>query len=105
MTVNTADFFADGIFNKKHLIITGHYGTGKTNIAVNLALKLAEHEPVCLIDCDIVNPYFRSTDNKELLESKGILVFSPNFANTNLDTPSLPAAIGSVFQMNRRIIW
>ena len=70
MTVNTADFFADGIFNKKHLIITGHYGTGKTNIAVNLALKLAEHEPVCLIDCDIVNPYFRSTDNKELLESK-----------------------------------
>ena len=105
MTVNAADFFADGIFSKKHIVVTGHYGTGKTNIAVNLALKLAEKEPVCLVDCDIVNPYFRSTDSKELLESKGILVFSPNFANTNLDTPSLPAAINSVFQMNRRIIW
>lgn len=91
--------------NNKHIIITGHYGTGKTNIAVNLALLFQKEEPTCLIDCDIVNPYFRSSDNKSELEKNGVRVLTPNFANTNLDTPSLPPTILSAFYKNERVIW
>lgn len=105
MTLSAKEILQLKNIDKKHIIVTGHYGTGKTNIAVNLALDLAKTEEVCLVDCDIVNPYFRSTDNKDILEEAGVKVLSPNFANTNLDTPSLPAAIYSVFSMNRRIIW
>lgn len=105
MTLSAKEILKTKNIDKKHIVITGHYGTGKTNLAVNLALDLAKTEPVCLVDCDIVNPYFRSTDNKDVLEKAGVKVLSPNFANTNLDTPSLPAAIYSVFQMDRRIIW
>lgn len=72
------------------IVITGHYGSGKTNIAVNLALDLAEKgERVCVVDLDIVNPYFRTADFEELFKSRGIHLAAPRFANTNLDIPSL----------------
>ncbi|MCL2816547.1 MAG: hypothetical protein FWD23_18270 [Oscillospiraceae bacterium] len=82
------------------LIITGHYGSGKTNIAVNIALnykKSAPHKKVYLVDLDIVNPYFRTSDNTDMLAENGICVIAPNFANTNLDSPSLPAEINKIF--------
>ena len=54
-------------------IITGHYGTGKTEFAVNLALaRAAEGADVMLADLDIVNPYFRSRERKRLLEDAGV---------------------------------
>jgi len=75
---------------KKISIITGHYGSGKTNISVNLALKLAsEGEKVTVVDLDIVNPYFRTADFKELFESNGITLVSSMYANTNLDIPAI----------------
>lgn len=83
---------------KRFTIVTGHYGTGKTNFALNLALDLArEGERVTLVDLDLVNPYFRSSDYLELLEQRGVRVLGPTFARTTLDTPSLPAEISSVF--------
>lgn len=80
---------------KRVVAVTGHYGSGKTNFAINLALNLssARHKTV-LIDLDVVNPYFRSADFSDFLSAKGIETLSPIFANTNLDVPSLPASIG-----------
>lgn len=89
----------------KHIIITGHYGSGKTNVAVNLALSMAHQKQVYLIDIDIVNPYFRSADNKQLLEDSGVRVITPLFANTNLDIPALPAEIQSVFIQDCIVVW
>lgn len=72
------------------VVITGHYGSGKTNIAVNLALDCAgKGERVCVVDLDIVNPYFRTADFGELFERNNIRLSAPQFANTNLDIPSL----------------
>lgn len=86
-------------------VITGHYGSGKTNIAVNLALqKAAEGCPVTIVDLDIVNPYFRTADFRELLEAKGITVYAPVYANTNLDIPALPPEINSVFDRSDRFV-
>jgi hypothetical protein len=73
-------------------LFAGHYGSGKTNIAVNYALQLAnEGKSVCIADLDIVNPYFRTKDSAEALTAAGVTLISPQFANTNVDLPALPA--------------
>ena len=78
--------------HKRLTLFAGHYGSGKTNIAVNYALKLAgEGKSVCIADLDIVNPYFRTKDSAKVLEEAGVHLISPQFANTNVDLPALPA--------------
>ena len=90
---------------KRVTVVCGHYGTGKTNLSINLALDCArDGEEVTLIDMDVVNPYFRSSDYAEELTAAGVRVLGPNFANTNLDTPSLPAAIGDAISDCGRVI-
>ena len=78
--------------HKRVTLFAGHYGSGKTNIAVNYALHLAgEGKKVCIGDLDIVNPYFRTADSKMELDAAGVELISPQFANTNVDLPALPA--------------
>ena len=79
--------------HKRLTLFAGHYGSGKTNIAVNYAMLLArEGKKVCIADLDIVNPYFRTKDSQKELEAAGIDLISPQYANTNVDLPALPAA-------------
>ena len=79
--------------HKRLTLFAGHYGSGKTNIAVNYALLLArEGKKVCIADLDIVNPYFRTKDSAAELEAAGIDLISPQYATTNVDLPALPAA-------------
>lgn len=81
-------------------VFTGNFGSGKTEMAINLALKSAEQgKKTVLVDLDVVNPFFRSAEVKPLLEEKNIKVITPNFATTNMDIPSLPPTIYSVFSM------
>jgi len=78
--------------HKRVTLFAGHYGSGKTNIAVNYALLLAgEGKKVCIADMDIVNPYFRTKDSAKVLADAGVDLISPKFANTNVDLPALPA--------------
>ena len=78
--------------HKRVTLFAGHYGSGKTNIAVNYALKLAkEGKDVVIADLDIVNPYFRTKDSAAVLEAAGVKLISPQFANSNVDLPALPA--------------
>ncbi|MBO4897340.1 MAG: ATP-binding protein [Clostridia bacterium] len=83
-------------------IITGHFGSGKTEVAVNLAMQ---DKGTTIVDLDTVNPYFRTADAKEELERHGIRAIVPEFANTNLDLPTLPPEIYSVFQNDGRVIF
>lgn len=85
-------------------VICGHYGVGKTNVAVNMALNMP-HGDVTLIDLDIVNPFFRSADNRLELEERGVKVITPLFANTNLDIPSVPPDINSVFYPDKSAVF
>ncbi|MBO5009853.1 MAG: hypothetical protein J6D20_04045 [Clostridia bacterium] len=78
--------------SKRLTLFAGHYGSGKTNIAVNYALHLAEKgKKVCIADLDIVNPYFRTKDSERELKEAGIELVSPKYANSNVDLPALPA--------------
>lgn len=90
---------------KQVSIITGHYGSGKTNFSVNLALALRkEGKPVTVVDLDIVNPYFRTADFKELLEEADIQLVSPPFANTNLDLPALSGEVDALLRQTDRYV-
>lgn len=83
-------------FNDKRIrVIVGHYGSGKTEFSVNYALKLAEKgQKTALADLDIANPYFRSRERQQLLESKGIKVYSNTFGyDITADLPAITAAI------------
>lgn len=72
------------------IVVTGHYGTGKTNLSVNLAIMAADTFPnVTVVDLDLVNPYFRTADFRQLFEKRGIRLIAPDFANSNLDVPSV----------------
>lgn len=76
---------------KRITLFAGHYGSGKTNIAVNYAINLKDMSlPVVIADLDIVNPYFRTKDSEQELEEKGIELLCSEFAGTNLDIPALP---------------
>ena len=77
-------------------IVCGHYGAGKTNLSVNLALRAAaEGKRTVIADLDIVNPYFRTADFSSLMERQEIELVAPRFANTNLDIPILPPRLGA----------
>jgi hypothetical protein len=74
------------------LIITGAYGSGKTECALALALRRAADGPVTLVDLDFVNPYFRAQDHRDLLERRGVRVIAPDPQAGPIDAPSIPPA-------------
>lgn len=76
---------------KRLTLFAGHYGSGKTNIALNYARALRRQGlPVTIADLDIVNPYFRTKDSEAQLRSEGIELICSPFANSNLDVPAMP---------------
>lgn len=82
---------------KRITILSGHYGSGKTNIAVNLALALRrQRDRVAIADIDIVNPYFRTKDSEAALQRAGIRLICSAYANSNLDIPALPQDIYAI---------
>ena len=82
---------------KRITLFAGHYGSGKTNLAVNYALMLRkDFDKVSIADLDIVNPYFRTKDSESFLESQGIHLISSEFANSNVDVPALPSEAYSI---------
>ena len=86
---------------KRMQIITGHYGSGKTEYAVNLALHLAQTtENVALADMDIVNPYFRSYEQAKRLEDAGIRVIVTSCGGV-ADIPAINPEVMSIFQQEK----
>ena len=90
--------------HKRMTLFAGHYGSGKTNIAVSYALWLKEQsdKDVCIVDLDIVNPYFRTKDSLKELTEAGIELIASPYANSNVDLPALPQEIyGAVNRRDR----
>lgn len=86
------------------VIVCGHYGAGKTNLTVNLALRAAGGgEAVTVVDMDIVNPYFRTADFGGLFRDAGVRLIAPVYANTNLDLPVLPPSVGTAIRSGGRV--
>lgn len=82
---------------KRITLLCGHYGSGKTNIAVNMALDLRkQYTDVAIADLDIVNPYFRTKDSAKELEEAGIKLIASEYAGSNVDIPALPQSMYSL---------
>ena len=91
---------------KPFTVVTGHFGAGKTNLCLNLALDLAErYDAVTVVDLDIVNPYFRLSDYTDLLAAKNVRLIAPVFAGATVDAPSLSAEIYSAFEAPGAVIF
>jgi len=83
---------------KKVVILIGNYGSGKTEIALNMAVKAAaEGKRTQVIDLDRINDYFRMSDHVRLLDDKKINLVSPTFAGAGITQTNMPAAVGSAF--------
>ena len=81
--------------DKRLVIVIGHYGSGKTEFAVNYAVKMKEtYENVSIADLDIVNPYSR--EKRNFFEEIGIKLFDSSIRNTAIDLPALPAEMTGV---------
>lgn len=88
---------------KRITLFAGHYGSGKTNIAVNYAFWLKNiGKNVTVADLDIVNPYFRTKDSENELKVEGIPLISSAFANSNVDLPALPQEMYSLVERRDR---
>ena len=89
--------------HKRVTLFAGHYGSGKTNIAVNYAFYLRSlGMEVSVADLDIVNPYFRTKDSEKELKAAGIPLISSAFANSNVDLPALPQELYSLVEQKNR---
>ena len=86
---------------KKMIVLVGNYGSGKTEIAVNLAVNGAgQGLRTLVIDLDKVNDYFRMSDRVALLQEKKINLVSPTFAGQGITPSSMSAAVASAFTDN-----
>lgn len=90
---------------KRLNIFCGHYGSGKTELSLNYAINLAKQgKKVSIVDMDIVNPYFRTADARKILDEYGIEMIASEFANSNLDIPTIPQEVKKVFYDTDRVI-
>ena len=86
---------------KKVFVLIGNYGSGKTELALNFAMRAAQRgERTELLDLDMVNTYFRLSERGKMVSMKEIRLVSPNFACSGIETLSLPAEVASAFAMD-----
>lgn len=82
---------------KRITLLCGHYGSGKTNVAVNMAFDIKKvYDKVAIADLDIVNPYFRTKDSAKELEGANIKLIASEYAGTNVDIPAMPQEMYSL---------
>ena len=91
---------------KRITLLCGHYGSGKTNVAVNMAYdQKAKYDRVAIADLDIVNPYFRTKDSAKEFDALGIELIASEYAGSNVDIPALPQQIYSICdQKDKQVI-
>lgn len=86
---------------KKIIILIGNYGSGKTEIALNMAVQAAATgKRTQVIDLDRINDYFRMSDHMKLLEENHIGLVSPTFVRQGITQTNMPAAVASAFDQD-----
>ncbi|MEW5993035.1 MAG: cobalamin biosynthesis protein CbiA [Candidatus Zixiibacteriota bacterium] len=107
LMVSSAKRFKTPTFTRDILIIVGSYGSGKSEVAINLAghLAVTGNQPVAIADLDIVNPYFRSREAEEELESLGVATLNPKGGYRHADLPIiLPEISGAIKKRDGKVV-
>lgn len=83
---------------KHTTVLIGNFGSGKSELAINMALSSAKSgKKTVVVDIDLINPYFRISERKSLLEENGIKLIYPRYAMTGVEATSIPPEVYSVF--------
>lgn len=82
---------------KTYWVLVGSFGSGKSELALNLALEKAKDGPCTLVDLDVINPYFRASERGDVLVPAGVELIMPPFALDKIEIMSLSAKVFSAF--------
>ena len=82
---------------KEYWVLVGSFGSGKSEMALNLALQAVKHGPCTLVDLDVINPYFRASERGDILEPAGVELIMPPYALEKIEIMSLSARVYSAF--------
>lgn len=82
---------------KEYWVLTGSFGSGKSELALNLAIEKAAAGPCTVVDLDVINPYFRISERGDVLSPAGVELIMPPFALDKIEIMSLSAQVYSVF--------
>lgn len=82
---------------KTYWILLGSFGSGKSELALNLALEKVKEGPCTLVDLDVINPYFRTSERGDVLEPAGVELIMPPFALEKIEIMALSAKVYTVF--------
>lgn len=82
---------------KEYWVLVGSFGGGKSEMALNMALRAAKKAPCMLVDMDVINPYFRTSERHELLEQAGVDLVSPPYALRKIEIMSVSARVYAAF--------
>jgi len=94
------------LFEQRVTVLVGHFGSGKTEIALNMAMDLASQSiPVTMADLDVVKPYFRTRSARAMLTESGIDLLAPEGPNIHADLPIIvPQIRSNLRHSDRRLI-
>ncbi len=82
---------------KEYWVLMGSFGSGKSELGLNLAVQKAKEGPCTVVDLDVINPYFRISERGDVLEPAGVELIMPPFALEKIELMSLSARVYSVF--------
>lgn len=82
---------------RKYTVLVGSFGSGKSELALNMAVNAAKAGPCTLVDLDVINPYFRTSERSDVLDAAGVELISPPFAMQKIEILSLSPRVYSVF--------
>jgi hypothetical protein len=82
---------------KDYWVLLGAFGSGKSELALNMAIAAAKKGPCTLVDLDVINPYFRTSERGDVLEPAGVELIMPPFALDKIEILSLSARVYSAF--------
>ena len=91
------------------VILVGNFGSGKSEIAINLSLGLAARgHDVSLVDLDVVKPYFRCRAAREEVEARGVHLVVPGgdrfYADLPIIVPEVKGVLSRVHAAGERVV-
>ena len=82
---------------KDYWVLLGSFGSGKSELALNMSINAAKHGPCTLVDLDVINPYFRTSERGDVLTPAGVELIMPPYALEKIEIMSLSARVYSAF--------
>lgn len=82
---------------RDYYVLLGGFGSGKSELALNMAIENAGKGASMLVDLDVINPYFRTSERQDVLDKAGVELISPPYSMKKIEIMSLSARVYAAF--------